>query len=712
VLWCETAGGDARDIEYLAVFLSQLDGLDIACGVHVRSVPAGLNRNAQFDLAPYLRDEPMAVDDGLVVLAAHRLEDQKLADLRRLAGGEPRRCLAFGSFARRQAIVSATAKLSYVLGRDPEVVDLGEDAAIPGDVGASAPVFGVARRGAPASAAPPRLLVVGADGGDGRHLAGLGALALARSLRAAVLTDGQAKRDRLAAHGRGLPPFYHYGEILPASLAERVDVCALFVPLQKNYRLQCLVADLAVSGVPLLDCTSDHALVRTSDAFLPGPAELAALLPFLTTEVLPNLAALGEHVRGSTTAARFGAESLRARLRGGPGGERPAGRPAPPPRRPGASGSAKLVIMPTNGVGLGHAQRCVLIADECDRSRLEPVFAVFPSCAGLVKTYGFDTMPLVPRSPLHAQSHENDLANYLRLRALARDARALVFDGGYIFDSVYRTILERRLEGVWIRRGLWQAEQDNTATLDREKAFGRVIVPSEAFDELNVAYSYGDHVHAVGPIVRRDALDAERRGTLRARLAERYGVAFERLVVTQLGGGVAADRGAQIQAICGVLERRTEVLHLVLAWPTAVLEPGWFRWSRTRVVKTHHAGVLAAAADLAITAAGYNAFHEVFYGARAAIFIPQTGAFMDDQRARAAAAHDRGLAGFVEPHQLMTLERQIARHLDGGEAEAVRRRIAALDLPAPGNAAAARLITEVTDADAPLERASGADRRR
>jgi hypothetical protein len=369
-------------------------------------------------------------------------------------------------------------------------------------------------------------------------------------------------------------------------------------------------------------------------------------------------------------------------------------------------------MMPTNGVGLGHAQRCLLIAEEIDRSRVAPVFAVFPSCAGLVKTYGFDAIPLVPRSALHAETHANDLPNYVRLRALAEDSGALVFDGGYVFDSVYRTILERRLRGVWIRRGLWQANQDNTTSLDREKAFERVVVPSEAFEELNVAYSHGDHVHRVGPIVRRDALDAVRRRTLRAQLAERYGSTFERLVVTQLGGGVAADRGAQIQAICGTLERRSDVLHLVLSWPTAVVEPGWFRWRRSRVVRTHHAGVLAAAADLCLTAAGYNAFHEVLYGARAAIFVPQTGAFMDDQRARATAVHERGLAGFVEPHQLTTLEREIARHLDGGEGEAVRQRLRTLELPTPGNAHAAHLITELFDADAPLERAAGADRAR
>ena len=114
--------------------------------------------------------------------------------------------------------------------------------------------------------------------------------------------------------------------------------------------------------------------------------------------------------------------------------------------------------MPTNGVGLGHAQRCALIASALGPGRRPPVFAAFPSCMRLVKSHGFDVMPLIGRSHLHAQSHEHDLANYLRLRALCAGARTLVFDGGYIFDSVYRTVLEGGVSGVWIRRGLWQGE--------------------------------------------------------------------------------------------------------------------------------------------------------------------------------------------------------------------------------------------------------------
>ena len=121
-------------------------------------------------------------------------------------------------------------------------------------------------------------------------------------------------------------------------------------------------------------------------------------------------------------------------------------------------------------------------------------------------------MPLIGRSHLHAQSHEHDLANYLRLRALTAGARTLVFDGGYVFQSVYRTVMAGEVAGIWIRRGLWKDSHDNSVALDREKAFARIIVPSEAFEELNRPYSRGDRLHPVGPVVQEVSLPPGSRG--------------------------------------------------------------------------------------------------------------------------------------------------------------------------------------------------------
>lgn len=690
MLCLETAGGSAKDIEDLAVFVSQLDALGVAARVHVRSVPEGLGRNVQFDLAPYLVDGPLPPEARVVVLGAHRLSDAELTGLRSLSGPEERACLGFGSFATRQARIGAAAKLSYVFGREPELFDLADG----GEIARDAPVFGVPRSSP--RGAPPRLLLVAPPLDDPRTAAALVTLSLSRKVQVAVLTDGRSKRIWTGARG-SVVPIYQYGEALPASLVERADICVCFASLQGYLRAQCLVANLVVSGGVLVDATDGHAIARDTDAFIRGPVDLGDLLTFLQDDILPNFGEIVSQVRGSETARRCDPEPV-LRFLGVEQGHVPAPTDGP------------LVMMPTNGVGLGHARRCALVAGELSATAPGPVFAAFPSCLRVIRSHGFDVMPLIGRSPRHAQTHENDLPNYVRLRSLTRGARGLVFDGGYVFDSVYRTILENRLTGVWIRRGLWRAEQDNSVALDREKVFARVIVPREAFEELNAAYSHGRHLREVGPVVQQAALTAEARAGLRARLAERFGLNFSRLVVSLLGGGVAADRGAQIQALCGMLERRPDTLHLVVVWPSTVLQPAWFGWGRSRVVRTIHAARLAVAADLCISAAGYNSFHEALYNRVPTIFVPQTSAMLDDQRARAEAARERQVAAFVDAHELMTLEREIGRYLDDGEAEAVRARIAALDLPEPGNAAAAKLIEEVCHGPSTVERDGVADR--
>jgi hypothetical protein len=728
MLVCETGGATPQDIEDLAVFVSQLREAGVLARIDIGAIAeADLPRNARFDVAPCLFEGPPDPEARVVVTAAQALTEDRLIRLRRLAGDAPRACTAIGAFASPQAVIGLRAKLSYVFGVDPDVIEL--DATPSAVARCTSPVFGVARpAGRPGR---PRLLLVAPYLAQPAEARALKALALSPAVTVAVLTDGETKHAWLEANGPGIP-FYHFGEVLPAGLARRVDVCVLFAAMPTSYRVQCLVANLAVSAAALVDGSDRHEVATALDAVVPGPPDIASLGGFLTERILPNLDRIGAQARASQTVERLVAAPLLERLGATPPPERQGAallserlgaallpeRPSAAPlverlasRRAGENGlprpertlrradapqpQRRVTFMPTNGIGLGHAQRCTQIAAALDADRTQAVFAAFPGCMRLVKGRGFDVVPLVGRSGLHALPYENDLPNYLRLRAIARDAAALVFDGGYVFDSVYRTVVETGVAGIWIRRGLWQATQDNSVALDREKAFVRVLVPGEAFEELNAGYSRGEHLRPVGPIVTPVHLAPAERAALRARLAERFARPFERLVVTMLGAGVAADRSAQIQALSAMLERRPDVLHLVVVWPSSVLRPAWFGWRNTRIVRTHRANALAAAADFWVTAAGYNSFLEAMYGAVPSIFVPQMGPFMDDQRTRAAAAVERGLAAMVEPTDLLALDRLVDRFLDGGEAEALRTRLADIDLPAPGTAEAARVIEEV-----------------
>jgi hypothetical protein len=689
---CGTAGDGG--VEDAAVLAASLSDADLPAAVLRSSLPDDLPFTAAYDFVRYVASGPATADDRLLILHAHAVDDERLSALRRLSVSGLSACVAAGHFQDRQAEFATRARLGYALGHEPDLLPLPDEGrttlAHPG-----APVFGVDRGQIPQRHGRLRVLLIdppAVESGTGRMFQ---ALSASRRLETTILTNGKTKSE-LVARGETLP-IYHYGEAPPGALARRTDVAVFCGPVPKAYRLRMLLADLAVSGAGLLDASEGFQTRRLDPSFVPAPADPTALAAFLVSEILPDAGDLRELSRRSATASqsREAFAALSASLR--------AGDVAPHrPRRRAQTvtdGPARVVFMPTNGVGLGHAQRCSLIAGSLDRSQVEPVFAAFPSCARMLKSYGFDVMPLVAKSGLHAESLANDLVNYGRIDDLAASSSAFVFDGGFIFNSVFRTILDRAPASVWIRRGLWQGAQDNSLALEREKIFDRVIVPQEAFDELNETYSSGERVCPVGPIVQRTDLDEDARRSLRSALAGQFGLPFSTLVVTMLGGGVAADRSAQTIALAATLSRRPDLLHLVVVWPTATIDPGLFGWPNTRIVKTHHASALVAASDLYVSAAGYNSFHEALYNRVAAIFIPQMASYMDDQRARAAAAHDRGLAKLVEPHEIMSLDATVGQMLDG-EAAAIRERLTAQDLPDPGCTAAADLISELAGARA------------
>ena len=696
MIYVEPSEVVAAGLNDAAVLVAALVDAGLPAAVLRSSLCGDLGFNAAYDFARHVAPGPVTADDLIFIPNAQAMPDDRLASLRRIAQGGAQ-SVAAGVFKDLQTELAARARLGYALGREPELFRL-SDATGTLLEHTAAPVFGIERGRTPRSDGRLRVLLVDPKIENAVAVRGLQALAASRKLRTTVLTNGKAK-TALLAKGAGLP-VYHYAEAPPGALVRGTDVAVFFGPLPKGYRLRMLLADMAVSDVGLLDASDGFQLRKFDTAFVPAPADPAALAAFLVSEILPNLGDLERLTAQSRTAglSRKTRSALAERLDG------PDVTPARPKTRnsPDTAGARRVVFMPTNGVGLGHAQRCSLIASSMDRTKTEPVFAAFPSCAKLLKSYGFDVMPLVGKIGLHAEQLANDIVNYTRIDDLVATSSAFVFDGGYVFNSVFRAILGSATPSVWIRRGLWQTGQDNSLALEREKIFDRVIVPREAFEELNAAYSNSDRVVDVGPVVQHTELGTEERAALRASLMDRFGRSFTSLVVTMLGGGVAADNTAQTIALAAMLARRTDTLHLVVVWPTSTVDPGLFGWPNTRVVKTHRAGILAAAADLYVSAAGYNSFHEALYNRIPTIFIPQMAAYMDDQRARAAAAAERGLAILIEPSEIMALESAVTRSLDGG-AETLRLQLADCDLPKRGNEAAAKLVSDLAGApDVPV----------
>jgi UDP:flavonoid glycosyltransferase YjiC (YdhE family) len=645
------------------------------------TLPADANRSRRYEALPFLADLGESPPASVLLIGAEDIAALTLQRLRMLGLAATAPVTALGRFADHQAEVATRTKLAYALGREATVVDVDDVLGKGLLTGGLCPLAAPDR---PPPPQPPRvpelLLYLPADRLDEPHLLPLlAALDNVPDFRLSVVMSGEAK-DRVKRTRHAALNVFSYSELGPAALARRADVAAIFGDGIPGERMAALAVDMMAGGKPVIDCTRDAAFDAAGAPVLRGPAEPAALPNFLAFSVLPNLAAIGSAARQSPwTSAR-----AITRLEAAAG----LARPLPARTAARAPDRGRTVFLPTNGSGLGHAQRCTVIARNLARPE-DALFLAFPSCVPLVEGRGFPCLPLVQKSADHPDEWANDLVNYARLGRTLTPQDHLVFDGGYVFDSIYRAIHDRGCSATWIRRGLWRPGQVADAPLERERAFRSVLVPEEAFPELNVDYSRGAHVRRVGPIVQpptpADPSD------VRARLSETFGHAFDTLVVTMLGGGVAADRSAQVQAVAGLLEPRPATLHLVVVWPHARVAPGLGGWRNTRLVRTRDTLTLARAADLAISAVGYNTFHELLYNRVPAIFIPQIAAYLDDQERRARAASDRGLAETILAHELLILDRRLRTLLDGGAA-ALRDALGALDLPATGNAAAARLI--------------------
>ena len=684
----EAGGDDAEAFESKLVFAAALADAGYRPVIDDRTIPAGIPGFLRYEAAPFLADVAHLAPARLVMIGAERIEVSRLAVLRGMAARIPQ-AAAVGRFARLQDRLSATARLAHALGREPAVADLCGLQPSPWPCASAAPLMARIRP-APVRGGPVRLLLwlPPAMADDPAERGAL--LALSHrpdiALRVVVPADAVSQADLLSGLGLAC---YRASELSPATFGRWPDIfaCAGGDPLP--LRGAAIGVTAVASGAVPLDLTPGADLARAGVPALRGMPALAALGPYLASTVLPNLERIRHKIRGSPWFTGLDLRRLERAL---------ALEPAPP--APGLPGSRapEVHFLPTNGIGLGHARRALRLAGALP-AELPVRFFAYGSCSDLLSSTGRPVLDLLSRSAEHGPDNPSEVVNYLRLRRALAPGDVLVFDGNVLSDSVVRAVEETGTRCIWVRRGLWQAGQATPQVLGSEKAVARVIVPGEAFPDLDRPLSWGPKVMQTGPVVDPLRPGRRTRQKTRSAVARAVGATFSRLVISMLGGTrpPPADRSVQQIHLCQMFERREDVLHLMLAWPGSAIDPRLYGWRASRVVETSRAAELAAAADFVVSAAGYNSFHELIYNGVPAIFVPQMAPYMDDQAARAEAAARRGLALCVAAENLLDLARSV-QDLLAGQGDALRLALAAADLPGPGTVQAARIIAEMADA--------------
>ena len=384
-----------------------------------------------------------------------------------------------------------------------------------------------------------------------------------------------------------------------------------------------------------------------------APSSLAAQLP-------PGVITAEE---GALIAAVRAAPQVRGRAPAGKGAPTAAsflkrlaaltGASAPARRKVSAAGRMpRVLFVPKGGVGIGHVSRLLAIARQAGDA-FDPVFVSLSESAGGIEAFGFRTEFIPSAAYAGASTADWDPWFQYELEQLidAYDASAVVFDGSDPPAVLTRAVASRSwCRGVWVRRGMWAPGYN--PSLQRSGNYDVIIEPGEiaaARDRGATVPRRGEAVH-VDPVTLLDGREL----LPREAAAKALGLDPSRpAVLVQLGSGENRDILGLIDQVVQQCRRFPALQVAVVEWANA--SQTLSLWPEIMVLKGIPLSLYHRAFDFAISAAGYNSFHELINFGLPSILVPNKAPGMDDQAARAAFAQDEGAAielGEGELHEL------------------------------------------------------------
>jgi UDP:flavonoid glycosyltransferase YjiC (YdhE family) len=371
------------------------------------------------------------------------------------------------------------------------------------------------------------------------------------------------------------------------------------------------------------------------------------------------------------------------KLMGGPRRRLPQRRPSDPSR---------ALFVTSNGVGLGHLTRLLAIARRLP-AETEPVFATMSQAFGVVEGFGYP----VEYIPFHvyAECNTDDWQGWLRAQLDQMidfyGARALVFDGSMPYSGLLRAAAPRRdLSLIWVRRGFWKANQHNDDLVARQRFFDLIIEPEDIAESCDAGATVGERGRAARvPPIR--LLDPEEL-LPRAEAAAALGIDPARpATLVQLGGGATRNLASITDLILTACAEFPELQVVVAEW--AISASPLDLWPNVKRLTGFPIARYFEAFDFAVSAAGYNTYHDVLCTGLPSIFVPDDHVMLDDQVARARFAESGGAAIAPAPFTPASFKTALAAMLEPQTRRRLRAGCRKLAVP-NGAGAAAQLIVD------------------
>jgi UDP:flavonoid glycosyltransferase YjiC (YdhE family) len=355
----------------------------------------------------------------------------------------------------------------------------------------------------------------------------------------------------------------------------------------------------------------------------------------------------------------------------------------------------RALFITSNGAGMGHLTRELGIARALG-DRVTPLFFSMSQGVPVVSQFGIPYEYV----PFNSALRTTPLAWNDYFEARLTDAiqtfapGVVVFDGVWPYAGLLRALRSSDVLRVWVRRGMWK-RSISSDQLQRAPEFDLVIEPGD----YAAAYDTGattrvDDALRVAPITVLNDHELLSRADARAEL----GLSGDgnHVLITLGAGNINDITGVQdefVRAVRG-LGREWQVV-VTRAAISDQTQPGT---SSVKEVSVFPLARYARAFDFAVSAAGYNSFHEWINAALPTIWVPNLSTLTDDQSARSRFAADRGVGIDLAAPDAEGVRSAVERMARGDSRERMRCRASGLVVDNGAQDAADAIVALLTRA--------------
>lgn len=310
--------------------------------------------------------------------------------------------------------------------------------------------------------------------------------------------------------------------------------------------------------------------------------------------------------------------------------------------------SGTVLFIAENLNGIGHVARTIAIGRRLKRKR----GIILSTCRAVHHAADFGLHPEHFPDPITSNCEPAKWNEWLAVRIdmLCRSfgVDVIAFDGNFPYSGVLSAIDGRRdVRSLWIRRGLWADTPQDRQNMKAAAAFDEIIEPSDFAESIDSGPASRSSlpVRKFPPVLLVDPAEAPARG----KACEALGIsAGDTNILVQLGSGNNRDVSMVLDAVGALAERHPGVQLFMAKNPLSQAVAGYS--PRLRLISAFPMAYYYNAFDFAVSAAGYNSYHEVLFGRLPTIFIPNERKDMDNQPGRAAFAVEKGLARCAKPN--------------------------------------------------------------